>query len=440
MTQQSDPEAERAQELWISENLNPDELREASLEWFMTARMKQYPLPLAPDRWLVIGGRGSGKTRLGAEWVRSLVLGLPPFTQEGQRYGRIALVAETLGDAREVMVEGHSGILATARHGERPRFEASRRRVLFDNGATAQIFSSEDPDALRGRQFDAAWCDELAKWNNAEEVWDMLQFGLRLGDRLRQLVTTTPRPAPLIKRLVADGRYTVTKMSTAENAENLAPGFLDAVIDRYGGTRLGRQELDGELIEDRSDALWSRAQLENLVRPGNAAELSRIVVAVDPPAGASATSDACGIVAAGLDAEHRLVVLADASVQGLQPSGWARRAIDLYNAIEADLIVAEVNQGGAMVESVLKTVEPSVPVKALRASRGKWLRAEPVAALYAQGRVVHAAHFPELVDEMCDFGPSGLTGGRSPDRLDALVWAIAELTAGLGRAPRIRKV
>ncbi len=435
-----DPDRLAEQEAWSKDALNAEDVRMAGREWFMTARAKQYPLPDAPKRWLVVGGRGSGKTRLGAEWVHALVLGLPPFTTNGLRYGRIALVAETLGDAREVMVAGDSGILGIARGSERPRFETSRRRVLFDNGATAQIFSSEDPDALRGPQFDAAWCDELAKWNNAEHVWDMLQFGLRLGEEPRQLVTTTPRATALVKRLMREDGFTVTRMRTSDNAGNLAPGFLQAVTDRYAGTRLGRQELDGELIEDRSDALWSRNRLEAIIEPVSAEALSRIVVAVDPPASANARSDACGIVAAGTDLRGGIVVLADASVQGLQPDGWAARAVALYHSLEADLIVAEVNQGGAMVESVIRTVDPAVPVKAVRASRGKWLRAEPVAALYAQGRVGHAAHFPELVDEMCDFGPSGLTGNRSPDRVDALVWAIAELMNGLGRAPRVRGV
>ncbi len=435
-----DPDRQAAQRAWAEQALDPDEARQADREWFMTARARQYPLLQAPARWLVVGGRGSGKTRLGAEWVRALVLGLPPFTKMGLRYGRLALVAETLGDAREVMVSGASGILGTARGSERPRFEPSRRRVLFDNGATAQIFSSEDPDALRGPQFDAAWCDEAAKWRHAEDVWDMLQFGLRLGEEPRQLVTTTPRATALMKRLMKDPAFTLTRMRTADNAANLAPGFMETMTGRYAGTRLGRQELDGELIEDRPDALWSRSQLEALVQPVVAEGLGRIVVAVDPPAGASAGSDACGIVAAGADAEGTVFVLADASVQGLQPTGWAGRATALYHALQADLVVAEVNQGGAMVGSVIRTVDATVPVKPVRASRGKWLRAEPVAALYAQGRVRHAAHFPELVDEMCDFGPAGLSGGRSPDRVDALVWAITELMAGLGRAPRVRGI
>lgn len=406
--------------------------------WVGSARQRQYPLfEGRPLSWLVSGGRGAGKTRLGAEWVNGLVHGLSPFTEPGRRYGHIALVGETLGDVREVMVEGVSGILAVSRRW-RPRFEASRRRLVWDRtGAVAQFFSSEDPESLRGPQFDAAWCDEAAKWKNAEATFDMLQFGLRLGDRPRQLVTTTPRPTALIKRLMADPYFVRTRMRTADNARHLAQGFLRAVNERYGGTRLGRQELDGELIDDRPDALWSRQQVE-AAAIAEAPELRRIVVAVDPPASSRRTSDACGIVAAGLDGQGRAVVLADATLKAAKPQEWAAAAVALYHALQADTIVAEVNQGGDMVSAVLKTVDPLVPVKAVRARRGKWLRAEPVAALYHQGRVLHAGRFAELEDEMCDFGPNGLSGGGSPDRVDALVWAVGELMDERGAVPRVR--
>ncbi|UUP18906.1 DNA-packaging protein [Nitratireductor thuwali] len=400
----------------------------------MSARLSQYPiLGLAPV-WLVMGGRGAGKTRLGAEWVNGLVRGLTVFG--GGRYGRIALVGETLGDVREVMIEGPSGILAVSRGGL-PRYEPSRRRLLWDNGAVAQAFSSEDPDSLRGPQFDAAWCDELAKWKNAEACYDMLQFGLRLGMRPVQLVTTTPRPVPLVKRLLAGKDTTLTVMRTAENADNLASGFLAAVEDRYGGTRLGRQELDGELVEDRDDALWTRPALEGMAGAMPAA-LRRIVVAVDPPATSRKTSDACGLVVAGVDETGTGWVLHDGTMRAARPEAWAGRAVALYRRFDADAIVAEVNQGGEMVTSVLRTVDATVPVKPVRASRGKWTRAEPVAALYAQGRVRHAARFPELEDEMCDFGIDGLSDGRSPDRVDALVWALTELMLGREGRPRVR--
>lgn len=404
----------------------------------LSARGRQYPASGLPPTWLVTGGRGSGKTRLGAECVIALARGLPPFVDFAgrRRYEPIALVGETLADVREVMVEGPSGIVTIAR-GCRPRYEPSRRRLVWPNGTVAMAFSSEDPESLRGPQFAAAWCDELAKWKHAEATFDMLQFGLRLGRKPVQIATTTPRPVPLMKRLVGDPTVLRTKLSTAGNAENLAAGFIDELKRRYDGTRLGRQELDGELIEDREDALWSRAAIEAR-RLTAAPELRRIVVAVDPPATSRASSDACGIVAAGIDAAGGIAVLADATLKAAQPEAWAGAAVALYHALEADCLVAEVNQGGDMVRAVIATVDPGVPVKPVRARRGKWLRAEPVAALYAQGRVRHAGIFQALEDEMCAFGPDGLADGRSPDRVDALVWAVTELTPGRGAVPRIR--
>jgi phage terminase large subunit-like protein len=408
----------------------------------LDARLPQYPLSKElkeepPRTWLVTGGRGAGKTRLGAEWVNAVVRGLPPFAPPKRRLNRLALVGETLADVRDVMIEGLAGIVAVSKP-FRPRYEPSRRRLLWENGAVATIFSSEDPESLRGHQFEAAWCDEAAKWRHAEACFDMLQFGLRLGDRPRQLVTTTPRPTKLIKHLLADPATLVTRMRTVENAANLAAGFIKAVTDRYAGSPLGRQELDGELIEDREGALWTRDMIDQVFvkTPG---ELRRIVVAVDPPASSRKTSDACGIVAVGLDAEGNAVVLADATVSAARPQDWAARAVALYHALAADCLLVEVNQGGEMAEAVIRTVDPAVPVKPARARRGKWLRAEPVAALYQSKKVRHAGRFPALEDEMCDFGPDGLSGGRSPDRVDALVWAVSELLLG-GRdtEPRIR--
>lgn len=387
---------------------------------------------------MVIGGRGAGKTRLGAEWVHGVARGLSPYTDE--RHASIALVGETLSDVREVMIEGPSGIRAIAGD-ERPRFEPSRRRLVWDrSGAVAQMFSAEDPDSLRGPQFAAAWSDELAKWKNMDATFDMLQFGLRLGRRPLQLITTTPRPVELVRRLMADPTFELTRMTTRDNAKNLAAGFIAAVEARYGGTSLGRQELQGELIDDRPGALWSRGRVEAAVAPGLAlSRLSRVVVAVDPPAGSRRSSDACGIVAAGLAGANLAIVLADATVQGLTPQGWAARAVALFHDLEADCIVAEVNQGGDMVAAVIRGVDAAVPVRSVRASRGKWVRAEPVAALYEQGRVLHARRFPALEDEMCSFGPDGLPSGRSPDRLDALVWAISELMLR-GAEPRVRTI
>jgi phage terminase large subunit-like protein len=419
---------------WAQENLTIEEAELVVDEWFEFARIAQYPLGGTHDTWLVVGGRGAGKTRLGAEWVNALVRGYPPFAD--RPHGLIALVGETLGDVREVMIEGPSGIAAISRR-DRPRFEPSRRRLVWDSGAVAQIFSSEDPESLRGPQFEAAWCDELAKWKNAEACFDMLQFGLRLGNRPRQLITTTPRPTRLVKRLYANPALTLTHMRTDENAGNLASGFMEAIRARYAGSRLGRQELDGELIEDRDDALWSRGMIENVQSP-RPPELRRIVVAVDPPATSLKTSDACGIVAAGLDSEGRAIVLADATIRAAKPQEWANVAVGLFHQLEADCLVVETNQGGDMVGAVIATVDPDVPVKPVRARRGKWLRAEPVAALYHQGKVRHAARFPELEDEMCDFAPDGLSSGRSPDRVDALVWAINELMPRNAARPRIR--
>ncbi|MBE7183641.1 MAG: DNA-packaging protein [Methylobacterium mesophilicum] len=423
---------------WSRRVLSPKEAWRTEGEWLHRARLKQYPLEGKPDTWLLTGGRGAGKTRLGAEWLNGMVRGLPPFAKPRDKHMVIALVGETLSDVREVMVDGPSGIVSISR-GDRPRFEPSRKRLVWDCGAVAHIFSSEDPESLRGPQFYAAWCDELAKWKNAEATFDMLQFGLRLGERPRQLVTTTPRPTPLFKRLLGDPSVHVTRMSTDENRDNLAPGFLAAVAKRYGNTRLGRQELDGELIEEREGALWSREMVEKAYL-AEVPEMRRIVVAIDPPATSRKSSDACGIVAAGLTDDGQVVVLADETLAAAKPQAWAMRAVSLYHRLGADALVVEVNQGGEMVTAVIRTVDPLVPVKAVRAARAKWLRAEPVAALYEQGRVKHAGRFKALEDEMCDFGPDGLTSGRSPDRMDALVWAVTDLMPGWAPRPRIRDI
>ena len=415
--------------------MNPAEHERLKDDWEIWARPDQMPPGGDWTTWLLLGGRGAGKTRAGAEWVKAQALGRPPFAEGAA--GRIALVGETFADVRDVMIEGVSGLLRIHRRAERPRWLPSLRRLEWPNGAVAQAFSSEDPEALRGPQFEIAWADEIAKWRHPEEVWDMLQFGLRLGTRPRQVATTTPRAVPLVKRLVADGTCVVARASTRANAFNLAPRFLDVVVGRYQGTRLGRQELDGELIEDREDALWRRDEIER-ARLDAAPPMTRIVVAVDPPASSGATADACGIVAAGISEAGIGHVLADASIRGARPTDWAARAIGLYTSLDADCLVAEINQGGEMVTTILREVDPSVPVKTVRATRGKWLRAEPVAALYAQGRVHHVGAFPELEDELCDFGPEGLTTGRSPDRLDALVWALTALMLeGRGR-PKVR--
>ena len=387
--------------------------------------------------WLMLGGRGAGKTRTGSEWIRGIALGLPDFSVAPM--GRIALIGETFSDARNVMVEGPAGILAVHARHERPTWSPSLRKLEWPNGAVAHVFSAEDPDSLRGPQFEAAWADELAKWKHVEETWDMLQFGLRLGAHPRQMVTTTPRPIPLLKRFLADPTVAVSRARTSDNAENLAPAFLEAVVGRYAGTRLGRQELDGDIIEDRPDALWTRDMIE-ASRVDAAPPLMRIVVAVDPPASSSKRADACGIVAAGLDEGGTAYVLEDATAAGLKPPEWAARAVALYRRLQADALVVETNQGGEMATSVIREVDPSVAVTSVRATRGKYLRAEPVSVLYTQGRVRHVGALPELEDEMCDFGPGGLTSGRSPDRMDALVWALTELMLRERKEPRVRTV
>ncbi|MGL4242665.1 MAG: DNA-packaging protein [Beijerinckiaceae bacterium] len=405
-------------------------------DWASWARPDQLPPAVAQGGgdwtvWLVLGGRGAGKTRTGAEWVRSLATGAAPV-------GRIALVGETYADVRDVMVDGVSGLLAIHARAERPVWEVGRRRLVWPNGAVAQAFSAEEPEALRGPQFEAAWCDELAKWPNADAVWDNLQFALRLGQRPREIVTTTPRPTPLLKRLAVDGRTALSRAPTAANAYNLAPAFLDQVVGRYAGTRLGRQELDGEFVDERPDAFWSRAQLEGLrIGPQPADAFRRIVVAVDPPSG-SGPASRCGIIAAGCMADGRFAVVADATTEGARPEVWAEAVSSLFRSLEADAVVVEINQGGDMAESVLRGADPSLPIIKVRASRGKHVRAEPVAALYARGLVRHAGQFPRLEDEMCLFGPDGLSDGRSPDRLDALVWALTALSEAERGRPRVR--
>ncbi|MGX1309337.1 phage terminase large subunit-like protein [Amorphus suaedae] len=405
-------------------------------EWTFVARDEQLPPEGDWTVWLILGGRGAGKTRAGAEWVKGMALGKDGFARAP--VGRIALVGENLIDARAVMIEGVSGLLSVHSADERPLWQPSRRRLEWKNGAVAELFSADDPESLRGPQFGAAWADELAKWRQAEEAWDMLQFALRLGERPRQAVTTTPRPIPLLTRLMEAPATAVARMPTRDNAANLAPGFLDRVVGRYRGTRLGRQELEGEILADREDALWSRATVER-ARVDAAPALTRIVVAVDPPASGGRAS-VCGIVAAGIGADGIGYVLADDTLSAAAPDVWAARAIATYRRFKADALVAEVNQGGDMVAAVLRQVDGSVPVTNVRAHRGKWLRAEPVATLYAQGRVRHAGAFPELEDELCGFGPDGTANGRSPDRLDALVWAITALMLAPQSRPAIRRV
>lgn len=325
-----------------------------------------------------------------------------------------------------------------------PVWEPSLGRLRWPGGSEAYVYSGENPDKLRGPEHHFAWCDELAKWNRGDETWDNLQMTLRVGQRPRALVTTTPKPIELLKRIDALD-WTVTTRGRTDRNMNLPDSFLEAMAATYGGTRLGRQELGGELIEDLEGALWTRALIEQSraaeVDAGNRGFFKRIVVAVDPPAGASASSDACGIVAAGLGHDDVAYVLGDHSVQGLDPVGWARAVADAYWLYSADLVVAEANNGGKMVEAVLRGACENLPVKLVHASNGKVARAEPVSALYRRGRAKHAGRFPELEDELAGLvSGGGYEGpGRSPDRADALVWAMTELMLGKpARVPRFR--
>ncbi|MFX4220689.1 MAG: DNA-packaging protein [Thalassobaculum sp.] len=392
-------------------------------DWPLWARAKQLPPEGDWRVWLILAGRGFGKTRTGAEWVRALA--------ETGRAGRIALVGETAGDARDVMVEGESGLLACCPPWGRPLYEPSKRRVTWANGAIATCFSADDPDQLRGPQFDAAWADEIAKWRY-EAAWDNLMLGLRLGADPRCVATTTPKPRAWLSRLMADPRTVLTRGGTRENATNLAPAFLDQILTRYDGTRLGRQEIEGEYLVDVPGALWTRALIEAARVPAAAVpELQRVVVAVDPAVTSGAEADETGIVVAGRDAGTGFWVLEDLTGR-LSPDLWARRVADAFARVRADTVVCEVNQGGDLVAATLRTVDPTLPVRSVRATRGKRLRAEPVAALYEQGRVRHAGAFDALEDQMARF--TGAPGDASPDRLDALVWALTDLMTGPGPA------
>ena len=388
--------------------------------WATWARAAQWPPEGDWTTWLLMGGRGAGKTRAGAEWVRGLATA---------GIGPIAIVGETITQATAVMVEGVSGIMAVTPPWERPKLSGTTLR--WPNGVVGTLLGAADPERFRGPQFGAAWCDEVGKWPHAEAAWDMLQFGLRLGGRPRQLATTTPRATRLVKRLMAEPTTVVTRMTTAENRKHLAQAFLSAVVGRYRGTILGRQELEGELIEDMPGALWRR----DMFRPDEGGARGRIVVAIDPPATSGAMADACGIVVAARQDEGALV-LADLTLKPAAPLDWARRAVGAFHGFGADCIVAETNQGGEMVKAVIAQVDAAVPVRMVHATRGKWLRAEPVAALYAQGRIRHVAGLAALEDEMCAFGKDGRSAGHSPDRLDAAVWAITELM--LRDGPKVR--
>lgn len=378
--------------------------------------------------WLILAGRGNGKTRTGAEAVRRVA--------EGGEVGNIGLIGETAADVRDVMVEGPAGILAVSPPWLMPKYEPSKRRLTWPNGVRATTFSGDDPEQLRGPSHGLVWCDEPAKWRYAQETWDNMEFGLRSGVNPRVIATTTPRPIPLIKALVKDPQTHVTRGTTFENAPNLAEPFLATIRRKYEGTRLGRQELNAEILDDNPRALWQRAQIDNLrVKADDVPDLVRIVVAVDPMSADPSespeleeTGSATGIIVGGVTAGNDChgFILSDKTLFGT-PNQWGLAVVNAFLEAKADRVIAEVNQGGAMVKYVVLTVAADmglrVPFRAVHASRGKYIRAEPVAALYEQGRVHHVGSFPEMEDELCEWEP----GMPSPNRLDALVWALTEL-------------
>ena len=436
-------DAEPEERVRIISTMTPLDVLLADADFESWAHASQLPPPKEGWRvWLMMAGRGFGKTRAGAEWIYRLGMGKPG--------ARIALAGATIHEARSIMVEGVSGLLSVARRNKvRLRWEPSLNKLHWPNGSQAELFSGDNADGLRGPEHDFAWADELAKWGQAHEAWHNLQMGLRRGSRARALVTTTPRPMSLLERIRDDEHSVMTTGRTSDNI-NLDSKFIDVMAATYGGTRLGRQELDGELITDVEGSLWPRALIERArVQPFSPSPLpqsgealfDRIVVGVDPPAGASARSDACGIVVAGR-AEGRLYVLADESCQGLSPEGWARRVAGAVAKWDADIIVAEANNGGAMVESVLKAAEAGVRVKLVHASRGKVARAEPVALRFESGRAFFAGSFPELEDELAALTPGGGYEGptRSPDRADAMVWALTELSETRSGVPRVSRL
>jgi phage terminase large subunit-like protein len=388
-------------------------------DWLSTARPNQLPPDGEWSIWLMLAGRGFGKTRAAAEWVRSQV--------ESGSAKNVAIVGATAADVRDVCVEGPSGILAISPNWNRPIYEPSKRRISWPNGAQATLFSSEEPDRLRGPNHDCAWCDELGSWSNQIDTWNMLQLTLRLGRLPRVCVSTTPKPGKLLKDLISrDGKdVVITRGSTFENAANLAPAFLDSITRKYQGTRLGRQELSAELLEDIEGALWTPDMIEAARCSPVVPVMKRIVVALDPAVSVGEDSDETGIVVAGLGDSDLGYVLQDASGK-YAPVEWAKKAVDLYRKWHADQIVSEINQGGDLVQTTIRTVDPNIPFRGLHAKRGKIVRAEPISALYEQQRVRHAGIFPELEDQMCTYAG----GGDSPDRLDAAVYALSDLMLG----------
>ena len=418
----------------LRDSLSPEEKAALAYNWKAWARPDQLPPPGNWDGWLILAGRGWGKTRSGAEIIRA--------EAETGRSRRIGLVAETSADGKDVIVNGESGIMAISPPWFRPTFTASnsngRPKLVWPNGVIASLYDAREPDQLRGPQHDFILFDELAKYRYAEAVFDQAMFGLRLGDHPRWVATTTPRPIGLIKRLINQKGVIVTRGKSQENFSNLAASYRTNVIERYKGTRLGRQELDAEILDDMPGALWSRRSLDE-ERVDRAPDLMKLVVGVDPSTTSGENSNETGVIVAGLAQNNQGYVLEDWSIRGT-PDQWARRAVAAYRKHDADYIIAESNQGGEMVRMVLQSIEPNIPVRLVHASRGKYIRAEPISALYEQGRVHHVGVLPELEDQMIAFTPeraADRSDGISPDRVDALVWALTELFPGM--APRAKQ-
>jgi len=409
----------------VIEAMTPLECAQLFHDWSFWARPEQAPPAGDWIIWLILAGRGAGKTRAGAEAVRNWV----------QTYPIVNLIGATVADVRDTMVRGESGILACCRRDERPRFLAADLRLEWPNGATSWLFSAEEPDRLRGRQHMKLWCDELAAWRKPD-AFDQALLGLRLGHKPQAIVTTTPRPSKIIKALAADKDTIVTRGSTFDNKAHLARAFFERITARYRGSTIGRQELFAEIVEETPGALWTRALIERQrIQPEAALrEFTEIVVAVDPPARSGSKSDECGLIVAARAESGLLYVLADLTSQGDTPGQWGARVGAAYRGFKANRVVAEINNGGDMVAEVLRQSEPNLPVRAVTATRGKFLRAEPIAAAYERGLVFHAGSFGKLEDQLCALTPDfdRRAAGFSPDRADALVWALADLL-GLDR-------
>ncbi|MGO4873046.1 MAG: DNA-packaging protein [Roseiarcus sp.] len=411
--------AERAKLLG---GLDEKQCEELFHDWSLWARPEQTPPPGDWVYWLILAGRGSGKTRAGAEAVREWT----------KSFALVNLIGATHDDVREIMVLGESGLMAICPKGERPRYARASARLAWPNGAVSQLFSAEEPDRLRGKQHEKLWCDELAAWRHPD-AFEQALLGLRLGAKPQAVITTTPRPTKIIKQLVEDKDAIVTRGSTFDNAHHLAQAFIERITQRYAGRAIGRQELFAEIVEEAPGALWTRALVERqrLATGGAPGGYAEIVVGVDPPAKSGAKADECGIVVVGKTAQGAIHVIADLSSQGDTPGQWAARVAAAYRRFKANRVVAEINNGGEMVVEVLRQSEHNLPVRTVTATRGKFLRAEPVAAAYERGVVFHLGAFGKLEDQLCALTPDfdARASGFSPDRADALVWAIADLIA-----------